>query len=221
MGETDFKIMDCALIAIATGEKAQNLRELRDHLRDTHPGALYYHFWGGLLRPHFDDPEYQNDFAVWASRNLHDSKISEQLSIIDPNVFDNIEDLRHEVIEIIEQRLYETEYIPWAKTGQEFHFIRSQIVIFDTGISLSDPGKFLDIIPKMSLGSIFYHFIDARRRSHENRNDFSIWLKTFGTRYKELRESLDKIDPYFTTLNELRREIDSVFHKYIKGGANG
>ncbi len=26
----DFNIMDCALIAIATGEKAQNLRELRD-----------------------------------------------------------------------------------------------------------------------------------------------------------------------------------------------
>jgi hypothetical protein len=221
MGVADFNIMDCALIAIATGEKAQNLRELRDNLKVIHPGSLYYHFWGGLLRPNYDDPEFQNDFAVWASRNLHDSKISEQLSIIDPNVFKDIEDLRKEVIEIIEQRLYETEYIPWVKAGQEFHFIRSQIVIFDTGVSLNDPGKLLDLIPDMSLGSIFYHFIDARRRTPENKNDFSIWLKIFGDKYKGLRECLDEIDPYFTTLNELRQEINSIFHNYIKEVPNG
>ncbi|MBN2762670.1 MAG: hypothetical protein JXR41_06240, partial [Bacteroidales bacterium] len=64
--------MDCALIAIATGEKAQNLRELGDKLRHIHPGCIHYHFWGNLLRPQFDDPEYQNDFAVWASHSLHD-----------------------------------------------------------------------------------------------------------------------------------------------------
>jgi hypothetical protein len=219
MGDADFNIMDCALIAIATGEKAQNLRELRDNLKITHPGCLYYHFWGGLLRPNYDDPEFQNDFAVWTSRNLHDSKIAEQLSIIDPNVFENIENLRQEVIEIIEQRLYETEYIPWAKRGQEFHFIRSQIVTFDTGVCLNDPHQLLDIITDMSLGSIFYHFIDARRRSHENKNDFSIWLRVFGDKYKGLREGLDKIDPYFTTLNELRQELNSVLHHYVKGGA--
>jgi hypothetical protein len=219
MGDADFNIMDCALIAIATGEKAQNLRELRDNLKITHPGCLYYHFWGGLLRPNYDDPEFQNDFAVWTSRNLHDSKISEQLSIIDPNVFENIEDLRQEVIEIIEQRLYETEYIPWAKSGLEFHFIRSQIVVFDTGVCINDPSQLLDIINEMSLGSIFYHFIDARRRTHENKNDFSIWLKVFGDKYRKLCEGLDEIDPYFTNLKELRQEINSVFHHYIKRSA--
>ncbi len=221
MTNSDFNIMDCALIAIATGERAQNLRELNNLLKNTHPGCLYYHFWGGLLRPDFDDPEFQNDFAVWASRNLHDAKVSEQLSIIDPNVFDNIEDLRKEVIEIIEQRLFESEYVPWAKTGQEFHFIRSQIVVFDTGVCLNDPKKLLGIIPNMSLGSVFYHFIDSRRRTPENKNDFSIWLKSFGNKYKELIESLDKIDPYFTTLKELRQEIYLLFQNNIKGGANG
>lgn len=219
MSVTDFNILDCALIAIATGEKAQNLRELRDHLKDTHPGCLYYHFWGGLLRPNFDDPEFQNDFAVWASHKLHDSKISEQLSIIDPNIYDNIEDLRQEVIEIIDQRLYESEYVPWVKTGNEFHFIRSQIVIFDTSVCINDPRNLPDIIPLLSLGSIFYHFIDSRRRTTENKNDFSIWLKGFGDEYKELCDSLDEIDPYFTTLNELRAEINSNIQNYFKGDA--
>ena len=218
MVNADFKIMDCALIAIATGVKAQNLRELRDQLKNIHAGCLYYHFWGGLLHPHFDDPEFQNDFAVWASCNLHDSKISEQLSVIDPQVFTDIEDLRKEVIEIVEERLSESEHVPWVKTGQEFHFIRSQIVIFDTGVCLNDPEKLPDIIPNMSLSSIFYHFIDSRRRTRENKNDFSIWLKSFGNKYRGLIESLDKIDPYFTTLNMLRREISIIFEKNIKGG---
>ena len=219
MKKADFNILDCALIVIATGEKAQNLRELRDILRTIHPGCLYYHFWGGLLRPHFDYPEFQNDFAEWASNKLHDSKISEQLSIIDPNVFVDIEDLRQEVVEIIDQRLSESEHVPWVKTGQDFHFIRSQIVIFNTGVSLSDPRELLKIIPNMSLGSIFYHFIDARRRTPENKNDFSIWLKSFGDKYEVLMDDLDKIDPYFTTLNELRQEISTIFHNNLKGGA--
>jgi len=219
MVDSDFNIMDCALIAIATGEKAQNLRELRDQLKNTHPGCLYYHFWGGLLRPHFDDPEFQNDFAVWASRNLHDAKISEQLSLIDPNSFEVIEDLRQEVIEIIEQRLFESEYVPWVKAGQEFQFIRSQIVIFGTGVCLNNPKELLDIIPNMSLGSIFYHFIDSRRRTPNSKNDFSTWLAGFDTIYEALSDNLDKIDPYFTTLNELRQEINSTFVTYFKGGA--
>jgi hypothetical protein len=112
-----------ALIAITTGASFQ--RELRDRLKNTHPGCLYYHFWAGLLRPYFVDPEFQNDFAIWASRNLHDSKISEQLSIIDANVFKDIEDLRKEIVEVIDERLSESEHVPWVKTGQEFQFIRS------------------------------------------------------------------------------------------------
>jgi hypothetical protein len=214
-----FKIMDCALIAIATGEKAQNLRELRDQLKNIHPGCLFYHFWGGLLNPHFDDPEFQNDFAVWARRYLHDSKISEQLSLIDPNVFDDFEDVRTELIEIIEDRLSESEHVPWAKTGQEFHFIRSQIVIFDTGICYKEPKDLLEVIPNMSLGSIFFHFIDSRRRTPNKKNDFSVWLSGYGNIYKELIEGLDKIDPYFTTLTDLRHEIDIVFHNYFKRNA--
>ncbi len=217
MTNEGFKILDCALIAIATGAKAQNLREFRDHLKNVHPGCFYYHFWGGLLHPHFDDPEFQNDFAVWASRYLHDPQISEQLAIIDPNVFNDIEDLRNEIIEIVEERLSESEYVPWVKHGHEFHFIRSQIVIFDTGVIYTDPRDMLDVIPKMSLGSIFFHFIDSRRRTPGHRNDFSVWLSGFDDQYKELIEALDNIDPSFTTLNELRQEIDKVFKNYFKG----
>jgi len=65
-----FAVKDCALAAISTGQRAQNLKELRERLIGIHPGAVYYHFWGGALRPRFDDPEYNNDFASWARHAL-------------------------------------------------------------------------------------------------------------------------------------------------------
>lgn len=215
----DFLVKDCALIAIATGDEAQNLRELRDIIQKTHPGCLYYHFWGGLLRTRFDDPEFQNDFAIWAWRSLHDAKLAEQLSLIDPNVFDDLESLRRELIELIEQRLYEWDHVPWTRPGEQFEFIRSQIVIFDSGIRLKDPPEMAKFLPRMSLSSLFYHFIDARRRPRINRSDFSMWLDSCGGAYPDLARLIDEIDPYFTTLTDLRQEINAVFQRFLVGGA--
>lgn len=219
MDNQGFRILDCALVAIATGVKAQTLRELHDKLKTVHPGCLFYHFWGGLLNPHFDDPEFQNDFAVWASRSLHDAKISEKFAVIDPYAYENMEEVRQELIEVIEERLSETEFVPWARAGQEFHFIRSQMVVFDTGVTYMEPGELLDTIPSMSLGSIFYHFIDARRRTEERKNDLSLWLAAFGDTYEKLIVDLDNIDPFFISLTRLRREISLAFNKHFKKGA--
>ncbi len=214
----EFRILDCALITISTGEQAQNLRELRDRLLVTHTGSIYYHFWGIMLRHTYVDPEYQNDFAVWAAHALHDHVIAERLSLIDPNEHLSIEDLRREVIEIIEQHLYEREHVPWARRGEQFQFTRSQIVVFDTKQRVVSPGEFRLLIPRLPLGSIFYHFIDSRRRTSESRNDFSLWLSTFGDEFLPLTEKLDSIDPYFTTLSSLRDEIADAFINF-GGGA--
>jgi hypothetical protein len=97
-----------------------------------HPGCIYYHFWGGMLRPSFDEPEYQNDFAAWAWRSLHDNILAERLAIIDPGQHRTIDSLRQELLDVIEERLAESELVVWAHPGQRFKFIRSQILVFDT-----------------------------------------------------------------------------------------
>ena len=104
-----FLIKDCALVAIATGLRAQSLREFRDALQQAPQESVYFHFWGRLLRPRFDDTEFHNDFATWARYSLHDEKLSEQLAVIDPADFADLESLRAEVVEVVEQRLDETE----------------------------------------------------------------------------------------------------------------
>ncbi|WP_028317158.1 DUF5752 family protein [Desulfobulbus elongatus] len=217
--ELPFLIKDCTLIAIATGEEAHNLREFSDRLKTIHPGCIYYHFWGGMLRPSFDEPEYPNDFAAWAWRGLRDKRLAERLAIIDPSHYRVIEDLRQELIEVIEERLAESEWVPWARSGQRFKFIRSQIVVLDTGKRVSQPQEMAAQIAGLSSGSVFYHFIDARRRTESGRSDFAEWLQAEeAEEYSELVRQLNAIDPYFTTLSELRRELALVFQPYLVEG---
>jgi hypothetical protein len=205
-----FLVRDCALVAISTGKRAQNLRELRDHTLDIHQGSIYYHFWGGLLHPRFDDPQFNNDFANWSHYRLHDNILAERLAVIDPTDFDDLEALRREVVEVLEQRIDEVERPAWVSIDRQFHFIRSQIVVFDTGWRIENPEDLPDLVARMSVGSIFYHVIDARSRYPKGADDFRSWLGGLGDRYEPVCSRLAAIDPNFMTLVELRRKLATV-----------
>jgi hypothetical protein len=216
----DFAVKDCALAIIATGRRAQTLRELRDILREIHPGCIYQHFWGTLLRPQFSDREYNNDFAAWCHQSLHDNRAAERLAVIDPAGYSNMEDLRQELVEVIEERLDETEYMLFAQADHQFHFVRSVIVVFDTYRRLSHPRELVKALPQLSVGSIFYHFIDARRREPILVDDFRAWLMGLGPQYQGLCDSLAEIDPYFDSLFVLRERLTEVFAKHLGPAAS-
>lgn len=210
-----FEIKDCALAAIAAGKTAQNLKELREAIAEIDSESIYYHFWGGLLRPRFDEPEFNNDFASWARHSLHDKILAEKLGMINPIEFPNLEDLRNEVIEIIEERLDDTEHIPWSRPDDQFHFIISQIVVFDTNKIIKRPKGLTTSIPTMTPSSVFYHFIDARRRTFGNIDDFRTWLYGFGNSYEDLCNLLGTVDPFFSSLTELRRQLTELVIEYF------
>ncbi len=210
-----FAIKDCALIAIATGQRARNLREMVGYLQTISVDSIYYHFWGTLLRPRFDDPEYHNDFAIWAAHQIHDRILAERLAVIYPVEYNNLEDLRQELIEVIEERLDEIDFPVWAHRDRQFEFIRSQIVVFDTHRKAHYAQEFVEIIPQMSVGSIFFHLIDARRRHPESIDDFQNWLLEFGDEYAELRQKIGEIDPYYSSLSQLRNELSQMFKNYF------
>ncbi len=210
-----FRIRDCALIPLATGLKAQNLKELRDLLQDVDAGCVYYAFWGGLLKPGFENPEYANDFAAWAHRSLHDDVLAEKLGVIDPTEFENLEALRRELLDVIEEHLDTIEAIAWTRRDQQFNFITSQIVVFDAQREITEPRELSALVGQLSSSSVFYHFIDARRRTEESMDDFRVWLNGFGDRFSDLQEQLAEVDPYFSTLVELRQRLASLFEGYF------
>jgi len=211
----DFAIKDCALANIATGRRAQTLREMRNILRDMHPGSIYHHFWGTLLRPQSSDREFNNDFASWSSASLHDNRMAERLAVIDPMDFSDLEGLRQEIIEVIDERLDETEVVLFARADQQFHFVRSAIVVFDTHRRLAQPEELAAALPKMSVGSIFYHFIDARRRTEGGVDDFRAWLTGLGPNYADLCSVLAESDPYFDSLYSMRERLSQLFESYF------
>jgi len=210
-----FYLKDCTLLAMATGKRAQNLRELRELLRDIDANSIYYHFWGGLLRPRFDDPEYHNDFAIWTANSLHNKLLAERLAVIDPMTFQTLDDLREELIDVIEETLNETEYPTWSKRDDQFEFIRFQLVIFNTKTIVQEPKDLLKVLQNMSVGSTFFHFIDGRRRNADSQDDFQNWLSNFGEKYDDLRARISDIDPYFSSLTQLRRRLVEVFRAYF------
>jgi len=211
-----FVVKDCSLLTIATGKKAQNLKEMRDHLLNIHMGSIYHHFWGGLLRPRFDEPEYSNDFAGWVHDALQDHILAERLSVLNPAAFADLESLREALLEVIEQRLDEIGTLPWAEPDMRFHFVRSQIIVFDTREKIERTEHLVEALPKLSVGSVFYHFIDARRRSPEMMDDFRSWLRSYGDGYEDLCSQLASVDPYFGSLVELRTQLTNLFASYFQ-----
>jgi hypothetical protein len=212
-----FLIKDCALAAIATGLRAHNLRELQDRLRGVPEACIYHHFLGFRLRPSFDYPVYHNDFALWVRNVLQEPVLAERLAVIDPADFTDLEGLRSELLEVIENRLDEMEFVPWSKPDKQFSFVRSQVVIISTNVQVDAPRELSEIIPRLSAGSIFYHFIDARRRTPGSSDDFSHWMRSLGG-YEKLCQQLANVDPYFPTLLELRQQLAAIFNQYFLEG---
>ncbi len=210
--QTPFVLKDCALIAIATGKRAFNLKELRDDLNIVSEDSIYQHFWGSLLEPLFEEREYNNDFAAWARRGLHDDKLAERLAMVDPSEYTNLEQLREELIEIIEERWDENESLPWRLATEPFVFIESQIVVFDTDKRIQQPEELTTLLPNLSTSSIFYHFIDARRRLSDRSDDFRAWLTGFNGKYDDICQQLAALDLYFSTLTELRQQLTQIFN---------
>lgn len=211
----DFAIKDCALIAIATGRRAASLTELREILLDINPGSIYYHFWGGLIQPRFEEREYNNDFAGFVRHGLHDSVLAERLAMVLPNEHEGIESLRQEVVELIDERLDEAEYLLWVRSVFPLEFIRSQIVVFDTGKRISHPEQLAVEIPKLSTNTIFYHFVDAQQRLGGHNDDFRFWIEGLDGDYQELSARLTELDPYFMSLSELRNQLADLFIDYF------
>jgi hypothetical protein len=191
-------------------DTAMNLRELRERIAVIPVECIFHHFYETLIRPTFDDPEFRNDFAIWASRHLRDRVLAERLGILNPYSFEDFEQLRATIIDIIDERLSEIPHIPWVPKGHEFHFMRAATVVFDTGVMLCTPEDLLEHIPKMSLSTIYYHFVEARRRTPVRSDDFTAWLDGLSEPPLELIQALEQIDFYFLNLRELKEKLVAI-----------
>lgn len=211
---TPFEVKDCALLVRMCGlPPAINLRELRERIAACSENALFHHFCDPLLRPAFDHPDYRNDFAVWAKWYLSDRVLAERLGILDPFSMSSLEELRAVTLEIIDERLSEVVAIPSAAHGDEFFFLEATTVVFDTGERVVSPKELAPAIKRMTNGSIYYHFLEARRRPPVGKDDFTAWLKGEEKKNARYIRALDSIDFYFHSLSNLKEELVAALAK--------
>lgn len=210
-----FFVKDCAQAVLSTGESAASLSEMREVLNHIGPSSLYYHFWGRHFRPAFDHPELHNDFARWSYLSLHDQILSERLGIIDPTDYKDLEELRRVLIDILDQRLDEIEHLFWSTKQNRFHFLKAVTLVFETDIVINHPVELKEYLPKMTKTSIFYHFLDARRRTPAQTDDFSFWLSEAGYGNDDILNKIAHIDPYFLSLTAQKQKLIEIISEYF------
>jgi len=206
-----FVVKDCTLITMVENiPPVFDLRDLRERLTACSEESLYHHFCQTLLRPTFDDPEYHNDLARWARFSLQDKTLAERLAVLNPFELPSMETFRETLLDVVEERISELPHISNVQTGDEFRFLKALTLTFDAGISFGSAREMLGAFRRLTPSSIFYHYIEARRRNPGPVDDFTLWLRKHRLRDGPTLERLSDIDFYFLSLKELQNELAAI-----------
>jgi Family of unknown function (DUF5752) len=202
-----FAFSEYFLMPMPTGHKATNLRELVQFLREMPDPVLNYHLWQSRL--HITQPmlEYPNDFAFWAATALHDELLMEKLSAFDPFDYENLAQLREAMVEELEEYLWDSPHSPQVQPGYELYLCEASAVVLHAGISARTLREFCEALQTVGLDSVYYHFVEARRRLGDRQtDDFSRWIADNFT-LPSLVTAIREIDIDFYTLAEIRDTI--------------
>jgi len=208
-----FEFKQCINISKSTGEKAKSLPELKNLISAVSDESIFHHTYQYFLKGHI--LEYTNDFAHWAGESLEERALAERLSNIDPYDFKNITDLRKELIRVIRVYLENFPEPREALPGDAFYFIETVTIIFPVGIRAKNLAEFLTAVKYIDIGSIYYHFFEARTRLGGETDDFSKWiLEGFGK--KGLAEKIRAIDPFMHDLVGIKAHLVEAIEEEVK-----
>ncbi len=150
--------------------------------------------------------EYTNDFSHWASEDLEERTLAELLSNIDPYSFKSIEDLRIELIRVIDNYLDNFPEPREVLPGDEFYFNETMTFVFPAGVKARNLAEFLIAVKYLSESSLYYHFYEARVRLRKGSDDFSKWIDEV-VKAPEIAAELRNIDPFMHNIEGLREHI--------------
>jgi hypothetical protein len=208
-----FEFKECVNIVKATGKKATNLRELRDLIGTAGDDSIFHHTYQYFLKDHVH--EYTNDFAHWAGESLEERFLAEHLSNIDPYDFRSMEDLRSEILRVIDDYLERFPEPREVISGDEFYFNQTVTLTFPTGVKARNLAEFLIGVKYVDTASIYYHFYEARTRLRGGVDDFSLWIeKALGK--EELAEKIRATDPFMHSVEEIKEHIVTAVEDEVK-----
>ncbi|MBU0686549.1 MAG: hypothetical protein KKB81_01665 [Candidatus Margulisbacteria bacterium] len=192
-----------------TGKKAAHLKEFVEVMKEVEDSTIFYHIHHAYREHQFAPGAYSNDFAHWVGEELGESALAEKLANLSIKDVTSLSVLRSRIIEIVEEFLNNATEIRRAAPQHEFYFCKNIGFISKTKYQAWDLGEFCEMLKKVGLRSLFFHFFEARLRLNRRTNDFSDWIKA-DFNDAVLANKIEALDPYVYTLDELRDKIISL-----------
>ena len=212
----EFRFTDCVEIKELLGKKADDEQELMELIEEVPADSIYYHIHSCFLRHRYIAGAYPNDFAEWAAIQVRDKVLSGMLSCVTPSPKTSLDDIRSDLIDVIDKHLSSISVIPKVICGKPFYFMKSRIIEVPTRLVANDLNGFKDLLKVVDTSAIYNHIFEARLRVRKGRSDFAIWLEEV-LGFKELAEKIEKIDAYMYSLEGLRGKILFLCSEAIAG----
>jgi hypothetical protein len=214
VAHSPFHFNSAAYLLQIDRERAANVGELLDDLRNCSEDSIFQHTFRTLQQHHFISEGYWDDFAHWAHLTRQEEALAKKLASVDIRSFTSIEDLRARIVNIVAeyvQREPQSRYRPALKP---FCFCSSVTVVMPTNFVAHSLAEFINAMEQVSLHSIHYHFLEARLRLKLKTNDFSQWLdREMGMKQEASR--LDSLDIYTSSLEQIRSQMVAILRSTV------
>lgn len=198
-----FEFVECLELREMLGRTAWDERELLAGIEDVPAGSIAYHTRSYFLRSRYLAAPYPNDFATWAAIQIRDRVLGERLTVVDPFDFADVEQLRAELVTIIDSHLTTVQTVPRADYGEPFHFMRSVLIEVPTGIAVTTLRAFRDGLERVDTSAIYFHFYESHPRPE---TDPLAWLQTELGR-DDVVAQVRRLNPYVTSLAGMRAQL--------------
>jgi Family of unknown function (DUF5752) len=211
-----FKFCTRLHLSELTGLRATTLGQFLALIKQVSGSCIYHHTHRFLQQHQYLSPEPPNDFAYWVTDILGEDELGERLVSIDTIQYSTIRDLREKIALTIENYLRDNPLakLKFARSGEEFHFIKSVSFILPTNYIAYDLNEFAEVLKRITLDSIYFHIFEARLRLEKPTNDFAFWIEnSLGD--KKLANNISSFDPYTSTLEDLRNKIIQIVERKI------
>jgi hypothetical protein len=202
------------------GRSARDEQQLLEAIEEIPPDSLSYHTHSFFLRHKYIAGPYPNDFATWAAIQVRDRVLGEKLGILDPYDFENLEALRSEIVNIIDEHLSQLQIIPRVIYGEPFHFMQSRIIEVPTGLEARNLMEFRGILATVDLSAVYYHNFEAILRLGRRMGDFALWIEE-QLELPELARQISRVDFYMISLESVRHRIINLCDEVLKQEAPG
>jgi hypothetical protein len=196
------------------GRTAWDERELLLGIEEVPPESIRYHTHSYFLRGRHLVSPYPNDFATWAAVQVRDRVLGEQLAVVDPFDYPDLEALRSEFVTIIDRHLASLQTVPRIVYGEPFHFMRSVVLEIPTEVEARTLREFREALAHVEVGALYFHFFYAVARDRQDANPVRWVEEELGL--PDLAAAIRHTSPYFKSLERLRGELVALCDRFLE-----